>query len=83
MRNEKDDSTTGAPQPLTAEQIINEFIKEADMAFFEEHLHEMFLSFVRENQFTDQFLEKTVYTYQTLRNLIKRTETLQNERKQL
>lgn len=77
----KDNCTTCANRPLTADLIITDFLREAEMAYFLENLHEMFLAFVRDYDCIEpDFKADVVHAYTCLRDHINKIEKLQKER---
>jgi len=68
-------------RPITAELIIKDLLSVAEMAYFSENLHEMFLSFVRDyDSIAPDFKNGIITTYVELREHIKRIEIYQMER---
>jgi len=71
-----------ADRPLTAEQIVNDLIREAEPGYFPEHLHQLFISFVGSPDSDDQELRGEVsYVYQCLRGHLIRIDQLHLERR--
>lgn len=62
-----------------ATELIEGLTKEAEMNFFEEHLHEMYTSWVlyQENP-NAQYRADVTYTYSTLRKLLLKIKELQS-----
>lgn len=83
MPPNNDKCGTCADRPLTAQLIIDELIKQADMALFEEGLHNLFLKFVEQEEdlSNDDYKNDVVYTYIVLRNLIKDVDKLKKLQK--
>lgn len=83
MRDDLDKCGTCADRPLTAELIIKDFISQAEMAMFEESLHELFVMFVQQTEdlSNDDYKNNVIYTYTVLRNLIKDVEKLKKLQK--
>lgn len=78
MRSKNDESSTGTSPPLTAETIIKDFVFEADMAFFEDNLHELFMEFVASEsgcERTDK--DNILYTYEVIRRLIRKVKQIE------
>lgn len=77
MREQTDNCATCANKPITADLIIKNFISEADMALFEESLHELFVVFVEKNELMGgDYKDNIILTYTVLRNLIKDVDKL-------
>lgn len=79
---EKKSCATCAEKPITAEQIINDLVREADdMAYFSENLHEMFLAFVLFHDCLDPIFKADVmHAYTSLRKHLQNVDKLQKER---
>jgi hypothetical protein len=78
MRTQIDESDTGPPP--TPEEILRDFCFEADMAFFEDNLHELLMEFIASEsgcERTDK--DNIIYTYEVLRRLIRRVKVIQNQ----
>ena len=65
---------------MTACKVIENLTTHADMGYFSEHLHEMFLSFVKEYEGHDRnYKAHIVNTYECLREHIQEIEMLQKQ----
>lgn len=80
MRETKDNCITFATKQLTAEEIIKELTREAEMSYFLEGLHEMFLSFVRDRECPNvEFKNEIIHIYTCVRDLIKQIDQFKNQ----
>jgi hypothetical protein len=72
MQYQERESTTSAGMKIkTPEEIIHELLTSADMDMFEDKLHDMFLSFVREQDNPGrEYLNSVIWVYSSLRNTI-------------
>ena len=82
MREPMDKCATCADKPLTAETIIDELISRAEMAYFEQGLHDLFIAFINQDEVIQgDYKDTAVFTYISLRNLIKEVDQLKNLQK--
>ena len=82
MQDSMDKCVQCPDRPLTAESIIKELISHAPMSMFEESLHELFLTFVNQDDLPGgEYKDNAIYTYTVLRTLIKDVEKLKNQQK--
>jgi len=80
MRSKNDDGISDASPPVTAQSIIKDFVWQADMAYFEENLHELFIEFVCSESGCDRTdKDDIIYTYTTIRQLIKQIKLIENQ----
>jgi hypothetical protein len=80
MRDTMDKCTTSASPPVTAQTIIHDFVFKADMAYFEENLHELFVSFfANEDDLSAELKNSVVHTYMCLRELIKNVQIIETK----
>jgi hypothetical protein len=78
MRPRNDDCIDGKSPPITPETIIRDFAFNAEMSFFEDNLHELFIEFVNSPEGcnrTDK--DDIVFTYEILRRLIKQVKSIE------
>lgn len=78
------DKCRGCPdRPLTADSIIEKFSIGNPMEDFEDGLHALFICFVEQDEqnYNDRYKQNVIYTYISLRDLIKDVSKLQKSQK--